>query len=53
MGKEQKMIDVQLGETYGMKDVKELMQTIQELQQMGMSDEEIQKILDRSKGAEE
>ena len=43
------MLTLELGELYGMKDVKELMQTIQELQRMGMSDDEIQKILERSK----
>ena len=43
------MINIKLGELYGMKDVKELMQTIQDLQNMGMSDAEIQEILDKSK----
>ena len=43
------MINIKLGELYGMKDVKELMQTIQDLQNMGMSDTEIQEILDKSK----
>lgn len=44
------MINIELGELYGMDNVKELMQTIKELQDMGMSDSEIQAILERSKG---
>ena len=43
------MINLELGELYGMDNVKELMQTIKELQDMGMSDAEIQAILERSK----
>lgn len=43
------MINLELGELYGMDNVKELMQTIKELQDMGMSDSEIQAILERSK----
>ena len=43
------MINIELGELYGMNNVKELMQTIKELQDMGMSDSEIQAILERSK----
>lgn len=43
------MINIELGELYGMDNVKELMQTIKELQDMGMSDSEIQVILERSK----
>lgn len=43
------MINLELGELYGMDSIKELMQTIKELQDMGMSDAEIQAILERSK----
>ena len=43
------MINIELGELYGMDNVKELMQTIEELRSMGMSDAEIQVILERSK----
>ena len=43
------MINLELGELYGMDNVKELMQTIEELRSMGMSDAEIQAILERSK----
>ena len=43
------MINIELGELYGMDSIKELMQTIKELQDMGMSDAEIQAILERSK----
>ena len=43
------MINLELGELYGMDSIKELMQTIKELQDMGMSDSEIQAILERSK----
>jgi len=47
------MINIELGELYGMDNVKELMQTIKELQDMGMSDSEIQAILERSKNKAE
>lgn len=43
------MITLKMGELYGMESEKELMQTIKELQDMGMSDEDIQALLDRSK----
>lgn len=43
------MINLEIGELYGMDSIKELMQTIKELQDMGMSDAEIQAILERSK----
>ena len=43
------MINLEFGELYGMDSVKEVMQTIKELQDMGMSDSEIQAILERSK----
>ena len=47
------MITIELGQTYGMDSAKELMQTIEELKRMGMSDEDIQAILDRSKKSED
>ena len=43
------MINLELGQLYGMDSEKELMETIRELRKAGMPDEEIQKILDRSK----
>lgn len=47
------MITLEMGELYGMESEKDLMQTIKELQDMGMSDENIQAILDRSKEAKD
>ena len=47
------MITLEMGELYGMESEKDLMQTIKELQDMGMSDENIQSVLDRSKEAED
>ncbi|MBR1904883.1 MAG: hypothetical protein IJ819_00270 [Clostridiales bacterium] len=46
------MITIELGQTYGMGSIKELMQTIEELKSMGMSDEDIQATLNRSKESE-
>ncbi len=43
------MITLELGQLYGMDSEKELMQTIKELKNTGMSDGDIQSILDRSK----
>ena len=43
------MITLELGQLYGMNNEKELMQTIKELKNTGMSDNDIQVILDRSK----
>ena len=43
------MITLELGQLYGMDSEKELMQTIKELKNTGMSDGDIQAILDRSK----
>ena len=43
------MITLEMGQLYGMNSEKELMQTIKELKNMGMSDNDIQIILDRSK----
>lgn len=45
------MINIELNELYGMENEKDLMKTIFELRNMGMSDEEIQEILDRSKSS--
>ena len=47
------MITLEMGELYGMESEKDLMQTIKELQDMGMSDENIQAVLDRSKEAKD
>lgn len=47
------MITLELGELYGMDNVEELMQAIKELQDIGMSDSEIQAILERSKNKAE
>lgn len=47
------MINLELGELYGMDNVEELMQTIKKLQDTGMSDSEIQAILERSKNSED
>ena len=43
------MITLKMGELYGMESEKDLVQTIKELQDMGMSDDDIQAVLDRSK----
>lgn len=43
------MISLEMGQLYGMNNEKELMQTIKELKNTGMSDNDIQVILDRSK----
>ncbi len=43
------MITLEIGQLYGMNNEKELMQTIKELKNTGMSDNDIQIILDRSK----
>lgn len=47
------MITLEMGELYGMESKKDLMQTIKELQDIGMSDENIQAVLDRSKEAKD
>lgn len=39
------MINLKVGETYGLRDEKELMETINTLRDMNMSDEDINKIL--------
>ena len=47
------MITLEMGQLYGMNSEKELMQTIKELKNTGMSDNDIQIILDRSKAESE
>ena len=47
------MITLEMGQLYGMNSGKELMQTIKELKNTGMSDNDIQVILDRSKAESE
>ena len=42
-------IKLELGELYGCKDYKELMKSIEDAKNLGLSDEEIEKILERSK----
>ena len=46
-------INLEIGNLYGMSSVKELIDTIKELKKIGMPDEEVQKILDRSKDKKE
>ncbi len=46
------MINLEIGELYGMKSEKELMEAIQSCRNMGMSDAQIQAVLDRSKEEE-
>lgn len=43
------MITLEIGQLYGMNSEKELMQTIKELKNIGMPDNDIQVILDKSK----
>jgi hypothetical protein len=43
------MISIELCQRYGMSSEKELMTAIEELRKMGMPDDDIQGILDRSK----
>ena len=43
------MITLEMSQLYGMNNEKELMQTIKELKNTGISDNDIQVILDRSK----
>ena len=47
------MITLEMGQLYGMSSEKELMQTIKELKSTGMSDDDIQVILNRSKAKSE
>ena len=46
------MIKIELGELYGLKDEKELMETINNLRRTGFSEEEIQNILNDSASEE-
>ena len=43
------MLKLVIGELYGMDNIEQLMSTIQDMRNIGMSDEEIQAVLDRSK----
>lgn len=43
------MINLEINELYGMRNEKELNEAIQTLQEMGMTDEQINKILEDSK----
>lgn len=42
------MIKLKLGELYGMDSIEHLMMTIKDMHNVGMTDEEIQDVLDRS-----
>ena len=43
------MITLEIGNLYGMESQEQLLQTIKELKEIGMTDEQIQEILERSK----
>ena len=43
------MINLEIGELYGLESERELMEAVQFCRNMGMSDAQIQAILDRSK----
>lgn len=43
------MIKIDLGELYGCKSYEELIETINYMKRMGMSDEQMQEILNKSK----
>lgn len=43
------MLKLVIGELYGMDNIEQLMSTIQDMRNIGMSDDEIQEVLDRSK----
>lgn len=43
------MISLEMGELYGMESERKLMEAIQSCRNMGMSDAQIQALLDRSK----
>ncbi len=47
------MITLEIGQLYGMNSIKEVMTAIEELKNAGMSDADIQAVLDRSKGKKE
>ena len=46
------MINLEIGELYGLESERELMEAIQFCRNMGMSDGDIQAVLDRSKEGE-
>lgn len=46
------MINLKLNKLYGMDNYADLMQAIKSCREMGMTDEEIQKVLDRSEEAD-
>lgn len=43
------MLKLEIGELYGMDSIEQLMSTIQDMRNIGMTDKEIQEVLDRSK----
>lgn len=43
------MLKLVIGELYGMDSIEQLMSTIQDMRNLGMNDNEIQEVLDRSK----
>lgn len=43
------MLKLVIGELYGMDNIEHLMKTIQDMRDFGMTDDEIQEVLDRSK----
>lgn len=43
------MLNLELGELYGLSSLEELLSTINELQELGFSDERINEILNRSR----
>jgi DNA-binding transcriptional MerR regulator len=47
------MISIEMGELYGMTSPEELIEAIDFLKNMGMSDAQIQEVLDRSKEGKE
>lgn len=47
------MINLEIGELYGLRNEKELLETIRTLQEIGMTDEQINKILENSKRGDE
>lgn len=45
------MVTLEIGQLYGMNSINEVLDAIKELQDSGMSDADIQAVLDRSKGS--
>lgn len=43
-------INLEIGELYGMQSINEVIETISEMKKIGMSDDEINIVLERSKG---